>query len=105
MKFFFTKNLICLLGISLLLAGCGKSSEKEETPISTEKEKEIARAQMSGKPPEIIEKIVMGKINKWYSEVCLIKQPWLRDDKKNIEKLYPGIKIRRFIRWEVGKGE
>ena len=68
-----------------------------------EKEKEIARAQMAGKPAEIIEKIIMGKINKWYSEVCLMKQPWLRDDKSCLAKIAKGITVKRFIRWAVGE--
>ena len=42
-----------------------------------EKEKEIAAAQLTGKPAEIIEKILVGKINKWYTETCVTKQPWL----------------------------
>lgn len=67
------------------------------------KEKEIAAAQVAGKPENIIEKIVSGKLNKWYSEVCLVKQPWLRDDKTCLAKLYPKMKIKRFVRWEIGE--
>lgn len=68
-----------------------------------EKEREIARAQVEGKPENIIEKIVDGKINKWYTEVCLVKQPWLRDDKKSLDKVAPNTQVRRFIRWQVGE--
>lgn len=68
-----------------------------------EKEKEIAEAQVAGKPANIIDKIVMGKINKWYTEVCLAKQPWLRDDKSKLEKVAPGLTIKRFARWEMGE--
>jgi elongation factor Ts len=67
------------------------------------KEKEIAAAQMANKPADIIEKIVGGKINKWYSEVCLVNQPWIKDDKTSIAKLKPNAKIKRFIRWEIGE--
>ena len=67
------------------------------------KEKEIAAAQLKDKPAEMVEKIVMGKINKWHGEVCLMKQPWLRDDKTSIEKLKPGLKVNRFVRWETGE--
>jgi elongation factor Ts len=68
------------------------------------KEKEIAASQIPGnKPPEILEKIVSGKINKWFSEVCLMKQPWIRDDKISTEKANPGLKINRFVRWQVGE--
>lgn len=69
-----------------------------------EKEKEIASAQIPGnKPPEILGKIVMGKVEKWFTQVCLTKQPWLRDDKRPVEKVNPEAKIKRFIRWEVGE--
>lgn len=67
------------------------------------KEKEIAAAQVVGKPANIVDKIVDGKINKWYSEVCLVKQPWIKDDKSCLEKLRPGMKVKRFLRWEVGE--
>lgn len=70
---------------------------------AVEKEKEIARAQLAGKPANIMDKIVDGKINKWYSEVCLVNQPWIRDDKTSIAKLKPNAKIKRFARWEVGE--
>lgn len=66
-------------------------------------EKEIAAAQLAGKPANIIEKILEGKIAKWYSDVCLVNQPWIRDDKTSIAKLKPNAKIKRFVRWEVGE--
>jgi elongation factor Ts len=76
----------------------------ENIPAETvEKEKEIAAGQVEGKPAEIIDKIVMGKINKWYKEVCLVKQPWIRDDKQSVEKANPGLTIKRFVRWEIGE--
>ncbi len=70
-----------------------------------EKEKEIAAAQpdLANKPANIIDKIVMGKINKWYSEVCLVKQGWVRDDKTAVEKVNPKAQIVRFVRWQVGQ--
>jgi len=67
------------------------------------KEKEIASAQITGKPANIIDKIVTGKIHKWFSDICLVNQPWIRDDKTCLEKAYPKLKIKRFIRWEVGQ--
>ncbi|MCF6174192.1 MAG: translation elongation factor Ts [Victivallaceae bacterium] len=67
------------------------------------KEKEIATAQMQGKPAEIIDKIVMGKINKWYKEVCLTKQPWIKDDKSSMDKVAPKATVKRFIRWSIGE--
>ncbi len=67
------------------------------------KEKEIAKAQLTGKPENIIEKILEGKINKWYSECCLTRQPWIIDDKTNLSKLAPKAVIKRFARWEIGE--
>ncbi|MDD5728813.1 MAG: translation elongation factor Ts [Victivallales bacterium] len=67
------------------------------------KEKEIAAAQLSGKPAEIIEKIIGGKLNKWYTEVCVSRQPWLKDDKSCFAKVAPKARIRRFIRWQAGE--
>jgi len=78
-----------------------------------EEEKEIIRAQFkdSGKPPEIIEKIVEGKLKKFYQEVCLEDQPFVKDDKVSIKQLVAShvakfgenIKISRFARFELGK--
>jgi elongation factor Ts len=67
------------------------------------KEKEIAEAQVQGKPANIMEKIVGGKIDKWYSEVCLMRQPWIRDDKSCLEKVAPKLTVGRFLRWVVGE--
>lgn len=66
-------------------------------------EREIAAAQLEGKPANIIEKIIDGKISKWFSEVCLLNQPWIRDDKSTFKKQFPNAKIKRFLRWEVGE--
>ena len=70
-----------------------------------EKEKEIASAQLiaEGKPAAMIEKILVGKINKWYGEVCLMNQPWIRDDKSSLAKIAPAVTVKRFARWGVGQ--
>ena len=80
-----------------------QASEVPESAI--EHEKEIGRAQLleQGKPENMIEKILIGKINKWYEEVCLIDQAWIHDDKSSLKKLYPNLKIKRFARWTVGQ--
>ena len=76
----------------------------EDIPAELDaKEREIAAGQVEGKPAEIIDKIVNGKIAKWYNEVCLMKQPWVRDDKQSVEKANPGMVVKRFLRWEVGE--
>jgi elongation factor Ts len=78
-----------------------------------EQEKEIIRAQLldTKKPPQIIEKIVEGKLKKYYEEVCLLDQPYIRDDKQTIQQIIAStiakfgenIKVRRFARFELGK--
>jgi len=76
----------------------------EDVPAEiVQKEKDIAAAQLAGKPANMIEKILIGKINKWYSEVCLMRQPWIHDDKTSLAKLAPGLKVKKFARWVVGQ--
>ncbi len=67
------------------------------------KEKEIAAAQVADKPANIVDKIVMGKINKWYTETCLTRQPWIRDDKTSLAKIAPNVTVKRFLRWQAGE--
>jgi elongation factor Ts len=65
----------------------------------------------AGKPEAVIDRIVQGRLEKFKDEVCLLRQPYIRDDEITIEKLlhqYIGsigenIVIRRFVRWEVGE--
>ena len=65
------------------------------------------RAAESGKPANIIEKMVGGQIDKFYKEVTLVDQPWVRDDSKTIRDLVAaagaGLKIRRFARFQMGQ--
>jgi len=77
-----------------------------------EKEREIIMAQMGDikKPPEILEKIVQGKLGKFFEEVCLLDQVYIRDDKVKVKdviaqavaKIGENIKVRRFARFELG---
>ena len=55
------------------------------------------------KPAAMLDKILSGKIRKFFSEVCLVDQPWVRDDKTTLAKLRPNCKVTRFVRWEVGE--
>jgi elongation factor Ts len=78
-----------------------------------EQEKEIIRGQLQDtkKPPQIIEKIVEGKLKKFFQEVCLLDQPYIKDDKTTVQQLIASsiakfgenIKVRRFARFELGK--
>lgn len=81
---------------------------------SLEKEKEIYRAQAlnEGKPEAIVEKMVVGRIQKYYKEVCLLEQTWVKDADKSITKYLQEksneagspIKINKFVRFERGEG-
>jgi len=80
--------------------------------IESEKSVERAALEAQGKPADIIEKIIAGKIDKYYSEVCLLKQPFIKDEDKTIEQLLAEktaeigekISVRRFTRYELGEG-
>ncbi len=82
-----------------------RSSEIPQEAIDHEKEISAAQLLQEGKKPEMIEKIVVGKINKWFGEVCLVNQPWFRDDKTTLGKLYPNVNVVRFTRWAAGVTE
>jgi len=78
-----------------------------------DQEREITRAQLkdANKPPQIVAKIVEGKLKKFYEEVCLLDQPYIKDDKMTVQQLIAtyvnkfgeNIKVRRFARFELGK--
>lgn len=79
-----------------------------------EHEKDVYREQLKaeGKPEEIMNKIIEGKINKYYSEICLLEQPFIKDEDKTIEQLLieksgeigEKVSLRRFARYELGEG-
>ncbi len=85
----------------------------EEIPQAVlDQEKEIIHEQFkdSKKPPEIVEKIVLGKLNKFYEEICLLDQKYIKDDKLSIKeyvasfiaKFGENIRVRRFARFQLG---
>jgi elongation factor Ts len=83
-------------------------SEDQVSPELIEKEKEIfsAQAAESGKPADIIEKMVVGRISKFLAEITLLGQPFIKDDKMTVAKLLAskGNSVIRFSRLEVGEG-
>ena len=74
------------------------------------KEREIAMAQVQGKPPAAIQKIVEGKLEKYYSTVCLLDQPFVKLPEKTVKeiltekiaKIGENIQVRRFVRYQLG---
>lgn len=86
-------------------------NREEVTPDFLTKEREIALAQVIGKPPEVANKIVDGKMEKIYSQICLMEQPFVKNDKisikdlitEQIAKIGENIVIRRFTRYQIGE--
>jgi elongation factor Ts len=86
---------------------------REDIPTDViESEKEIYREQAadSGKPADIVERIIEGKLDKWFEEVCLLEQPYLKDNEQTVQELIAStilalgenIKVGQFKRIEVG---
>ncbi len=79
----------------------------DEVPSEiVEREKEIGRSQMKGKPENMIEKILTGKIQAFYDQVCLNQQKYVKDSKLSVKDFVaaqaPGLKVSYFARWQVG---
>ncbi|QRK08183.1 translation elongation factor Ts [Archangium violaceum] len=96
-------------------AASPKYVRREEVPTEQlEKEKEIQREllKQQGKPEAMWDKILVGKVEKYYEQVCLVDQPWVKDDKKKVgemiteraAKIGEKVAVRRFVRYEVGEG-
>jgi elongation factor Ts len=84
---------------------------REQAPVElVEKEKEIAAAQVAGKPAPAVEKIVQGKLDKWFGTVCLLEQPFVKDQNKTVKEYIAeaiartgeNIVVRRFTRYAIG---
>lgn len=98
-----------------IAASSPKYVSREEVPAEViEKEKEILKAQAlnEGKPEKIVEKMVEGRINKFFEEYCLLEQAFIKDPDKTVAQLVSekiatigeNITIRRFVRFELGEG-
>jgi elongation factor Ts len=87
--------------------------KEDVTPSALDKERDIqkGRAMQEGKPEKMVDKIVEGRMNKFYEEVCLYEQPYIRDNattvgdliKSAIAKLGENISVSRFVRFKVGE--
>lgn len=79
--------------------------------VAKEREIELAQLEAANKPKEVIEKILEGKIQKFYSRVCLVKQPFIKNPDLTVEDLINDktasigekLAVRRFVRYELGK--
>jgi elongation factor Ts len=88
---------------------------REDVPADVvEKEKEIFSAQAlnEGKPANVVEKMIVGRIDKYYKEICLLEQPFIKNTDvtiqdllvEKISKIGENINVRRFVRYELGEG-
>lgn len=86
-------------------------SSVEVDPALVEKEKEIYKEQLKDKPASALDKIIEGKMQKFYAEVCLLNQPFIKNEKLTVDdvlkdliaKVGEIVKINRFVRYEIGK--
>jgi len=89
-----------------------RKDEVDADTVAHEREILLAKAKETGKPEQVIQKMVDGQISKWMKEVCLLDQPFVKDNEKTIDQLQQeliakigeNIKIRRFVRFELGEG-
>ena len=106
------KDLIKDIAMHIAAADPKFVRKEDVTPEAFEREKDIYRAQAAatGKPAPVIEKIVDGKMAKFYEEVCLLEQPFIKEQSVSIKeliaqkvgKLGENITVRRFARFKVG---
>ncbi len=89
---------------------------REDVPedvVAKEKDIYVTQAKDAGKPEKILDKIAEGKLNKFYSEVCLLEQPFIKDTDKSVEevikdviaKLGENMMVGRFVRFQVGQSQ
>ena len=94
-----------------ITAGNPEAFNREQ--VSTQRvaqEKDIAASQVKNKPANIVDKIVEGKLNKWYSQIVLLEQPFVKDDSKTVadvvaetgKSLGSPITVKQFTRVQVG---
>jgi elongation factor Ts len=80
---------------------------EEVDPALVEQERGIAAEQVKGKPANMIDKIVAGKLNRWYSEIVLLEQPFVKEEKQSVGQMLlaavPQLTVNRFLRYEVGE--
>jgi elongation factor Ts len=89
-----------------------RREEVAQDVIDRERDVLVAKAKETGKPDPVVQKMVDGQITKWLKEICLLDQAWVKDGDKTIDqvqqeliaKIGENIKVRRFVRFELGEG-
>lgn len=100
-------NDLCL---QIAAASPSVVSREEVAEADLAKERDIAAAQVQGKPPAAVQKIVEGKLEKYFSTVCLLDQPFVKNPDKTVKevltekiaKIGENISVRRFVRFQLG---
>jgi len=85
---------------------CIGEDDVTEELLSKEREIQVAQAEQSGKPPQIVEKMVDGRLKKFINEITLLGQAFVKDTDRTVAQLLDAsdAKVRHFIRYEVGEG-
>jgi len=109
------QDLVKDLGMQVAAANPSYVSRDDVPPDVVEKEREIYRGQLADqkKPPQVIDKIIEGKLEKFYTEQCLLEQPFIKDasGKTKVKDLVDGVNartreriaVKRFARFQVGE--
>ncbi len=108
------KQLVRGIAMHIAAAAPEYVSRDEISADAIERERAVQRARVleEGKPEKMVEKIVEGRINKWFQDVCLLEQSYIKAEDKTVEQIVQdaiatigeNIKVRRFARFEVGEG-
>lgn len=83
---------------------CVDRSSVDQKDLDHEREVLRKQALEEGKPKKIVEKMVDGRINKYYKEVCLIEQPFIKDPDQTVQNILGDVKVRRFTSYQLGEG-
>ena len=83
---------------------CVDRSSVDQKDLDHEREVLRKQALEEGKPEKIVEKMVDGRINKYYKEVCLMEQPFIKDPDQTVQNILGDVKVRRFTSYQLGEG-
>jgi elongation factor Ts len=108
------KTLVHNLAMQVAAAKPVYVRREDVPPEAVEYERQILRSQAlnEGKPEKVLDKMVDGRVEKFFKEVCLLEQPYIRDQEKavaqliteQISRIGENISVRRFVRYELGEG-
>ncbi|MEK7735867.1 MAG: translation elongation factor Ts [Nitrospirota bacterium] len=107
------KGLVKDIALHIAAANPSYLSHEDVPQDIIEREKDIYKAQVANKPPQVVEKIVEGKLDKFFGDMCLLEQAFVKDPEQKLKikelvtekiaKLGENIVIRRFVRFQLGE--